>query len=342
MHNSEFGESPTKSDEVGEKVNSLLNANISSNLFGSIPATKSTVKKSVIPEFQRPLAVAEDKIKISYPVNNSAFNAGDTITIRMQIDTTDCNGYALYFQDQSFFEVPHKSNIEYKLMVSPEYIEGQSISVMASYLINDSSYISTANIDIKVNPVGPIVDFRVKPQVLMIEKTKSRRPEFEAVFSDAISSIGQSDLVTVSIKDTNLVNYDASYMQFDALEVGSTSATVSYRGKSTTVFFEIIQYVEPISDPITGFYDIPEKLKHTNPLRVYPNPSDGLFYLDFGHEQSPDCMVLVYNNMGQKVFQKEYHSDYRIGVDLSGQKSGVYVIEIISEEYRHKEKIFIR
>lgn len=302
MHNSVLGVSPIESDNVQDKVNELLNTKMNSILFSEyLPATTIPATKSASIGPQQPLKIVEDRIKILFPTTNAVYNAGDTMTIKLQVDTLGLQSFALFFQDQSFFDRPTKPNLEYRLIVSPEYIEGQNISVIGGYSNSGVSSLSNASIDLTIKPVGSIIDFNVTPEVFMIETTKSRRPTYEAIFPNAIAQIGQTDLLTVSIKDPELLAYDNTTNQFKGLAKGSTNAEITYRGITKTVFFEIIQYEEPPIDPITDINDIRMDKKGQLNIKVYPNPVTNELTIELeGNTKKIDFEII--NSLGQSIF----------------------------------------
>jgi pimeloyl-ACP methyl ester carboxylesterase len=336
MHCSPFGDSPMKSSVVWAKVNELLNTKISSPTFDYIDETTvpSTKSAPMVPTKQ--LAVVEDRINILYPLPNAVYNAGDTITIKLQVDTLGLQNFALIFQDQSFFEKPTKPNLEFKLFVSPEYIEGQNISVFGGYSNHDTASMSNASIDLKVNPVGSIIDFNVKPEVFVIETTKSRRPDYEAIFPNAIAQIGQTDLFTVTIKDPELLEYDNATNQFKGLAKGSTNATITYRGITKTVFFEIIQYEEPPVDPITDVNEINIDKKGQLDFMIYPNPVNNELTIEF-KDNTKKIDFEIINSLGQTVFVGSVFG--RIVVQTSNFTHGIYLIKLKSGKAFEFKKI---
>lgn len=333
MHMSTFGDSPTESMEVGKEVNKLLNSNVNGNLFANIPATKVSGKSAEYIPMQK-LAVVEGKVKILYPAINAVYKTGDTMTIKLQVDTLGLKSFALFFQDQSFYEIPARPNLEFKVIVSPEYIEGQSIVAIGNYSISGTASISNASIDLKVNPVGSILDFNVKPEVIVIEKEKSWRPTYEAVFANAIAQIGQTDLITVSIKDPNLVSYDSSTNQFTGLDKGSTNATITYRGKSKTVFFEIIQYEKPPIDPITGINDFELDITNNLDVKTFPNPFSESITFEYSLPATGETRLEIYNLSGIKVktydFGLQFKGLYDKNIDLKGLADGIYIYKLTS------------
>ena len=327
MHNSTFGVSPMASSDIWKRVNELLNTKENSLLFNSMPSTKVSGTKSAPYTPKQTLAIIEDRIKIFYPSQNTVYQAGDTMTIKLKVDTTGMKSFAMFFQDQSFFEKPTKTNLEFKLIVSPEYIEGQSISVIGSYSNSGVSTFSNASIDLKVKPVGSIIDFNVTPEVIMIEKSKSRRPDYEAIFPNAIAQIGQTDQLIVKINDSSLLTYDNATNQFKGLAKGSTQATITYKEITKTVFFEIIQYEEPVGDPISGIDDIRLDKKDQLNAKVYPNPVTNELTIELeGNTQKVDFEII--NSLGQSVFSGVILE--KTVVQTTNFTSGIYLIKLKS------------
>jgi hypothetical protein len=337
MHNSTFGESPTESPAVWDRVNELLNKNVNSSLFYSMPATGVSAKKLTLDSQKQNFTIIEDRISILHPISNEIYNAGDTINIKVHADTTGLRSFALFFQDQMFFDIPSTPDTYYNLIVSPEYIENQSISIIGNYFISNAASISSANINIKVNPVGSILDFYVQPEVMIIEKNKSRRPDYEALFLDAISQIGESDLITTLIKDPDLITYNSTTNEFTGIAIGSTMATVSYRGKSKVVFFEIIQYEEAPVDLVTGIDEIENDNIIQISVTVYPNPTKGVFTIA---TKEKDYELNIINIFGERILAQKFHSEISV-IDLSSQPGGIYFLHFNSINGSLTKKIII-
>lgn len=62
-------------------------------------------------------------------------------------------------------------------------------------------------------------------------------------------------------------------------------------------------------------------------LRVYPNPSSGLFTLEFAQVGSAGS-VRIFDALGRKIMQKQSIEDKQLLLDLSGQAAGVYYIQL--------------
>lgn len=329
------GGSPILTKEIQNDINTLLNTDVTSKYFTpSIKATSEPSNESswIKAEKQNVVRNVNDKIKINYPTMNSEYNAGDTMNVKLEIDTIGLTGVTLFFQDQNFYDIPASSNVEYQLVVNPEYIDGQDIVVVARYDNSDSTYISYANLDIKVNPVGSIVDFRIKPEVILIEKGKFVQPVIEAVFPNAIATIGRTDLISVSIEDSKIVSYNATYNQFEGLTKGKTNATITYRGKTKTAFFEVLE--NEIEEHNTDV-DIVKSENITQLFaKAYPNPFSENITVEFTLPKSGNTRIEVYNVYGVKVkeidFGHQSEGFNRKTINMKDLVTGIYVYRLTS------------
>ncbi|TVR82512.1 MAG: T9SS C-terminal target domain-containing protein [Chitinophagaceae bacterium] len=68
-------------------------------------------------------------------------------------------------------------------------------------------------------------------------------------------------------------------------------------------------------------------------VSVYPNPSDGLFYVEVDIPQSSKLDLSVYNSLGQRMIQKDYitvNNNAVLPLDLSGLENGLYILKLRS------------
>jgi hypothetical protein len=70
-------------------------------------------------------------------------------------------------------------------------------------------------------------------------------------------------------------------------------------------------------------------------INVYPNPSRGLFTLDFLCKQNAAVTVNIYNTLGQKMHSEELHSPsgyFTHDFNLVNYREGVYFLQIVTEK----------
>ncbi|TNF28169.1 MAG: PDZ domain-containing protein, partial [Bacteroidetes bacterium] len=79
-----------------------------------------------------------------------------------------------------------------------------------------------------------------------------------------------------------------------------------------------------------------------NKIEFAPNPSDGLFNLAFELPEKKSTRVLVFDQMGRKVYEEilnNFDGSYRNRIDISAQQSGVYFLIIAQGENQFSRKI---
>ncbi|MFM1874889.1 MAG: hypothetical protein RL266_626 [Bacteroidota bacterium] len=79
-----------------------------------------------------------------------------------------------------------------------------------------------------------------------------------------------------------------------------------------------------------------------NVIEFAPNPNDGLFNLSFELPEKKSTRVLVFDQMGRKVYEElrnNFDGSYRNQIDISAQQSGVYFLIIAQEDKQFTRKI---
>ncbi len=71
---------------------------------------------------------------------------------------------------------------------------------------------------------------------------------------------------------------------------------------------------------------------------VYPNPTSGIFIINFKNKSSTTT-ICVYDVLGNCILNKYKCTELSSEIDLSTQAKGIYFIEIISAEERVVKKV---
>jgi hypothetical protein len=80
-------------------------------------------------------------------------------------------------------------------------------------------------------------------------------------------------------------------------------------------------------------------------LNVFPNPSNGNFRVEFQVEGLKNVELRVTTLLGQTIYVNKpgnVSGDYREDIDLSNEASGVYIIQIITDDNFVSRKITLR
>jgi hypothetical protein len=85
------------------------------------------------------------------------------------------------------------------------------------------------------------------------------------------------------------------------------------------------------------------ELDETEPLNmtVYPNPTKGKLNLDIRNLNNPDVTLAIYNMTGSLVFEKQYKTEGKIDLDLTGNVSGTYLLVVYADQRRFEYKIVL-
>lgn len=95
---------------------------------------------------------------------------------------------------------------------------------------------------------------------------------------------------------------------------------------------------EAISEPAVSDTENQEAM-----FRVYPNPTDGAFTLEFLHPgASADISVEVFGMMGERILHNESAAGLLHRFDLSGNQPGMYIVRVVSGDEIGVEKLILR
>lgn len=77
-------------------------------------------------------------------------------------------------------------------------------------------------------------------------------------------------------------------------------------------------------------------------LHVYPNPSEGRFFVAFEGAAGDEVVVSVYTISGMKIYEQSQILQDRIEVSLDSQPAGMYLFEIVTNGRRYVERVVKR
>jgi hypothetical protein len=81
-----------------------------------------------------------------------------------------------------------------------------------------------------------------------------------------------------------------------------------------------------------------EGVYKTDEIKIYPNPSNGIFRINNLNIGS-DLKIVIYDSMGRKVFERNNFSENSI--DLSAFGDGIYFISITGSDINYSDKIIL-
>ena len=81
--------------------------------------------------------------------------------------------------------------------------------------------------------------------------------------------------------------------------------------------------------PIVGRPTDPSKESNIYPVTIYPNPSNGLFSVEFNSNSKYQNLKLeIINLLGQKIYQTNI-THQKSAINISSQQSGMYFMRLI-------------
>lgn len=85
-----------------------------------------------------------------------------------------------------------------------------------------------------------------------------------------------------------------------------------------------------------------ETVCKTNPVKIYPNPTNDEINIEFNQPQNSPVNVSIINSNGKEIFNKEF-KNYVNSIKISGLKAkkGVYFIKLVTENEVILEKLII-
>ena len=163
----------------------------------------------------------------------------------------------------------------------------------------------------------------------------------------ANATIGATDW-TASWSTSGTMHADSVSVEFSNGTTSSdTSGTVTFTANNAGETVTIIAYGPCSSDTATFTFDVNQISVDEDfmngSLSIYPNPTRGLFNIEFATEQSKDVEISIVNMVGQVISTEveEVNGVYNNQFDLSNESAGVYFITFTTDEGTLTERITI-
>ena len=177
-----------------------------------------------------------------------------------------------------------------------------------------------------------------------------------SVHPDPVAAI-TVDTANATVTATDwTVNWDASAtVNADSVSVSfsngttstATSGSVTFTANGAGETVTVIAYGPCSSDTATFTFDV-EQISvdedfMNGTLSIYPNPTRGLFNVEFATEQAKDVEITIVNMLGQVMTSDvvEVNGVYTNQFDLSNESAGVYFIRFTTDEGTLTERITV-
>ena len=153
---------------------------------------------------------------------------------------------------------------------------------------------------------------------------------------------------TASWSTSGTMHADSVSVEFSNGTTSSdTSGTVTFTANNAGETVTIIAYGPCSSDTATFTFDVNQISVDEDfmngSLSIYPNPTRGLFNVEFATEQSKDVEISIVNMVGQVISSQvvEVNGVYNNQFDLSNESAGVYFITFTTDEGTLTERITV-
>jgi hypothetical protein len=86
----------------------------------------------------------------------------------------------------------------------------------------------------------------------------------------------------------------------------------------------------------------PDNKVEMDNMKLYPNPNDGKFNLNFNLKNKGDAEVTVYDLQGKQVYNEKlpnFSGEYNKPIDLSSNEKGIYFVKIQQGKHTQVKKI---
>jgi hypothetical protein len=111
---------------------------------------------------------------------------------------------------------------------------------------------------------------------------------------------------------------------------------------TNTVVTELTLQSQPITLQITNVTDAAIAFSEIDGLKIYPNPTTGIFNVELTNGTGSNAEVLVTSLVGAEIYRNEIVGACKFQIDLSNQISGVYLLKISNGNHQDISKIVIR
>lgn len=148
-------------------------------------------------------------------------------------------------------------------------------------------------------------------------------------YVDTLVSVGGCD----SIVTLELMVLDTFYTSVDTTIHQGDSILINNEYVSTAGIYRDTLIASNGCDSIIGYHldvVIGVESPGPNPLNIYPNPTDGMLYLDFGPRDPGTVRVELFDLLGRKVLEATYDQSVAVKtIDLSHLPGGQYTLSVL-------------
>ena len=177
---------------------------------------------------------------------------------------------------------------------------------------------------------------------------------YSVTVDDGNSSVSSQVTVTVNPSpETPIITNEGDYIHSsastgnqwynsDGIIEGATSQ--DYYPTETNNYYVIVTNefgCESNASNVINFVYTGLDKNFVNGFKIYPNPSNGLFTIDFNN-YTGNIEVKILNTLNETVFSSEADNAQPLSIDLTGKGSGIYFVFIKTSESESVSKIIVK
>ena len=150
---------------------------------------------------------------------------------------------------------------------------------------------------------------------------------------------------SLSGSNTQFSDYTAPvgfvYYQIEAINSGATGAKQQNKSSVKSIVETVYSSRSNIASNNSGINGLNNLKDISNVLSVYPNPASNTIQLVVGEYTLKNMKLNIYNGIGSLVLTKESLQNKQ-KININGLKNGIYLLEILSNEYSGIQKLIIQ
>lgn len=163
---------------------------------------------------------------------------------------------------------------------------------------------------------------------------KGMSKDVEAEMEKALKEAGV-DPNAKGVKKVIIIDEDSN--------TASGSKTEPKTSKTTKIIMLKMDITDASSDDMKriGAGNVDNKVELDN-MKLYPNPNDGKFNLNFNLKNKGDAEVTVYDMQGKQVYNEKlsnFSGEYNKPIDISSNAKGIYFVKIQQGQHTQVKKI---
>jgi hypothetical protein len=194
-----------------------------------------------------------------------------------------------------------------------------------------------------VTTTSTLIGFGAKQKIIYLNINQTKTPDYVSYYNGFATSVSNfSRFISANVANGNILSYNPQYKSFKGLATGETSAIVSYKGLSDTIYFVVGE--NTLDSLSTGIAES-NLLAESRPLKLlcYPNPTNQKMTVDFDVATTGDVSIKVYDLLGQEQImvleEKMASGTYRASIDGAKLSNGIYICELRNASQRLVSRI---